>query len=102
MNEVAGKLDFIQSKMVCRIDKNSEELKRNKDQTDRNTDQINHNRSEIERLHKRAGTEHHHEQTENYSQFAGKKSKNLLALKNEIHRDYFAIFISFNLIVWPI
>ena len=119
MNEVTRKLDLIQAKLQCRIDENSENLKRNKDQIDRNTDQIDRNtdqidrdtdqidrntdqiyrntdqidrnRSEIERLHKMPRTEHDNEQKENYSQFAGKKSKNLFMLKNEIQYALLAV-----------
>ena len=80
MSEVAGKLDLIQSKLLCRIDENSEKLKRNKDQIDRYTDQIDPNRIETERLHTRLSTKPN-EQEENYSRFAEKKSKNLFIPK---------------------
>ena len=81
---MARKLDLIENKLMCRIEKNSEELKRCKDQIDRITDQTDSNRCEIERLHERVKTEHHNERKENYSQFAEKKSKNLFTTNNKI------------------
>ena len=75
MNKAARKLDSVEKKLLCRIEKVLEELKHCKDQ-------IDSNRCDIERWHKRAETEHHDEQKKNYSQFAEKKSKNLFTLKN--------------------
>ena len=77
MIEVARKLDLIENKLMWRIEKNSEELKRCQDQ-------IDSNKCEIESFHRRLKAEHHNERKENYSQFAEKKSKNLFTTNNEI------------------
>ena len=74
MDKAIGKLDLILSKLLCRTENNSKELKRH-------TDQLRYHESEIERLKKR---KHHNEQKETFLQFAEKKGTNLSTLKYEI------------------